>query len=428
MGRARPTHVADPTALGKKIRQLREERGLSLRQIAFPGCSASYLSRVEAGDRVPSMAILARLAAELGTTVESLLGRRFDGRIAKEELAHMEVAARLEGEAAQDDIRRLLATSREIGDRAAEGRLLELLGMLALDRRDDDEAVQLLELAQTTGTPHPRLRPQLYRELGRAYAMTGDYGRSIAILTEAFEAAEEDPLDPSLVAQFGTFLANAYTDQGSFQQAEATLARVLRHEELFSQSSLMGLEWSMARTYGEQGRSALAEAYTRKALNRLEQAEERRTLGNALMLLAGSLINQGRYAEASADLDRAEDMLRGEPGPDVAWLSLERARLAIAEDRIDDAESAARRALTQIGATEPTHAAAAYLVLGDVALARDNTEEARQLAREAVAGFDDAMPLQRSRAFDLLSRAEERAGNLEAALAAARTSSELLPR
>jgi hypothetical protein len=40
------------------LRGLREERGLSLRDIAFPGCSPSYLSRVESGRRVTSLPIL----------------------------------------------------------------------------------------------------------------------------------------------------------------------------------------------------------------------------------------------------------------------------------------------------------------------------------------------------------------------------------
>lgn len=428
MGRPRPTHISDPVAFGAKVRQLREERGLSLRNIAFEGCSPSYLSRVEAGQRVPSTPILVRLAAALGTDIETLLGRTIDGRIAEGDLLQCELAARLDGTAARRLTEELLESARAFGDKSAESRLLELLGLLALDARKDDQAIRLLEEAREATKPRPRERSSLFRELGRAYAAVGDYGRSIAILSEAFEDAEAEPVDPSLAAQFGNYLSNAYTDQGSFAQAEAVLARLLRHEPLLSESSLLRLEWSLARTYGEQGRAVLAEAYARRAIARLRSSEERRTLGNAHLLLAGTLISQQRFGEASSHLDQAERRLDGEPGPDLAWLTLERARLALGQERIDDADLQARQALEQTASTEPTHAAVAYYVLAEVALARGDLDDGRLLAQDALAGFADGMPLQRGRVLDALSRIEEQAGNLEAALAAARARNELVAR
>jgi ATP/maltotriose-dependent transcriptional regulator MalT len=143
--------------------------------------------------------------------------------------------------------------------------------------------------------------------------------------------------------------------------------------------------------------------------------------------LAGTLISQERFDEAGSQLDQAQRLLDGEPGPDLAWLTLERARLALDEGRIDDAESAAREALDQTAATEPTHAAAAYYILAEVALARGDLDDGRLLANDALAGFADGMPLQRSRTLDVLSRIEEQAGNLQAALAAARARNELVP-
>jgi transcriptional regulator with XRE-family HTH domain len=428
MGRPRPSHISDPISFGAKIRQLRDERGLSLRDIAFDGCSPSYLSRVEAGQRVPSMPILIRLAAALGTNVETLLGRKVDGCIAEGDLVQCELAARLDGKAARRQIDQVLAAAAEIGDKASESRLLELLGMIALDERNDDRAIGLLEQAREATNPRPRERSSLFRELGRAYAAIGDYGRSIAVLSDAFEDAESEPADPSLAAQFGNYLANAYTDQGSFAQAETVLARMLRHEPLLNEPSLLRLEWSLARTYGEQGRAVLAETYARRAMARLRSSEERRTLGNAHLLLAGTLISQQRFEEAEIHLDQAARRLDGEPGPDLAWLTLERARLALAQGRIDEADFQARRALEQTASTEPTHAAAAYSILAEVALFRGELDDGRQLANDALAGFADGMPLQRGRALDVLSRIEEQAGNLEAALAAARARNELVPR
>jgi transcriptional regulator with XRE-family HTH domain len=68
VGRPAPTHVDDPAALGRRLRAVRAERGLSMKQLAFPGCSAAYICRIEAGERVPSPRILAELARRLGVT------------------------------------------------------------------------------------------------------------------------------------------------------------------------------------------------------------------------------------------------------------------------------------------------------------------------------------------------------------------------
>jgi transcriptional regulator with XRE-family HTH domain len=59
---------AERKRVGERIRRLREERGLSQRELAEPGVSYAYLSRVEAGQRVPSEKALRTLAAKLGVT------------------------------------------------------------------------------------------------------------------------------------------------------------------------------------------------------------------------------------------------------------------------------------------------------------------------------------------------------------------------
>jgi transcriptional regulator with XRE-family HTH domain len=58
----------DPAAVGRRIKEARIEAGLSQRQLAFPGCSAAYISRLEAGDRTPSGHLLEEMARRLGTT------------------------------------------------------------------------------------------------------------------------------------------------------------------------------------------------------------------------------------------------------------------------------------------------------------------------------------------------------------------------
>ena len=66
-------------SFGEKIRQLRDQLNLSLREVAAKiGVSAAFLSDVELGKRFPSEDTLSLLATELQTTAEEL--KTFDFR------------------------------------------------------------------------------------------------------------------------------------------------------------------------------------------------------------------------------------------------------------------------------------------------------------------------------------------------------------
>lgn len=65
-------HVPDLHAFARRLRERREEVGMSQRQLAFPGCTAAYISRLEAAARMPSRQMIDRLAERLGTTREWL--------------------------------------------------------------------------------------------------------------------------------------------------------------------------------------------------------------------------------------------------------------------------------------------------------------------------------------------------------------------
>jgi transcriptional regulator with XRE-family HTH domain len=44
----------------------REGAGISQRELAFPGCSAAYISRIERGERIPSLQVMRELARRIG--------------------------------------------------------------------------------------------------------------------------------------------------------------------------------------------------------------------------------------------------------------------------------------------------------------------------------------------------------------------------
>jgi len=54
--------------VGQRIRRIRIERGFSQRELAAPGVSYAYISRIEADARTPSAKALQALAERLGCT------------------------------------------------------------------------------------------------------------------------------------------------------------------------------------------------------------------------------------------------------------------------------------------------------------------------------------------------------------------------
>src|SRR4026208_2051362 len=68
MPRRKSTHVDNPVEVGRRLREARERAGLSQRQLSFPGCSPAYISRIESGDRIPSLQLLRELGRRLNVT------------------------------------------------------------------------------------------------------------------------------------------------------------------------------------------------------------------------------------------------------------------------------------------------------------------------------------------------------------------------
>src|SRR4051794_20006865 len=72
MPKQKSTHVDDPAAVGVRLRAARERAGYSQRDLAFHGCSAAYISRIEAGARIPSLQLLRELGRRLGVSADYL--------------------------------------------------------------------------------------------------------------------------------------------------------------------------------------------------------------------------------------------------------------------------------------------------------------------------------------------------------------------
>lgn len=83
--RPRTPHYDDPIEVGKRLHAARESAQLSQRELAFPGCSAAYISRIERGERIPSLQVLRELSRRTGVGEDELAyGReRLDAIVAQ---------------------------------------------------------------------------------------------------------------------------------------------------------------------------------------------------------------------------------------------------------------------------------------------------------------------------------------------------------
>src|SRR5688500_14612497 len=135
-------HVDDAIAVGRRLKEARLAAGFSQRALSLPGCSSAYISRLEAGDRVPSLQLLRKLALKLGVDEEYLARGVERVEQGPPELVEAEVARRL------GDLRlarqRYQAVLESSPIRAAREQAAERLADLRGEARADEERHRLV--------------------------------------------------------------------------------------------------------------------------------------------------------------------------------------------------------------------------------------------------------------------------------------------
>src|SRR5205823_2236850 len=175
MPRSLTTHIDSARDVGRRLKEARTKAGLSQRQLAFPGCTAAYISRLEAGARIPSLQMVNQLASRLDVT-GSWLATGVDAvAVEPADLVEAEVALRL-GELDTAEV--LYRTHVNAGD---PGRATALagLGQVAFARGRAKEAVELLEQALSLRNGRALADPGAVDTLGRAYMQVGDLTPSV---------------------------------------------------------------------------------------------------------------------------------------------------------------------------------------------------------------------------------------------------------
>jgi tetratricopeptide (TPR) repeat protein len=363
MPRRSSTHVDDPQAVGQRLRKAREEAGLTQRNLAFPGCTAAYISRIEAGARVPSYQILREFARRLGVSADYLATGAND-LSENDPLFAAELAARLGDKAEAETMYRGMIEgggNRELVARARAG-----LGLMAFEAGEHELAIELLEqaLAEMPARADTAFAAD---RLGRAYALTGRFEEALAIFGRYLAEARErrDPLD---TVRFAVLLANTQIDRCDYRAAETLLSEILDEARgAADPTDRAWIYWTQSRLHSSQDEPELASRYARQALAILEQTEHTRYAANAFLLLATLENDQGHSVEALALIEQAAPAVKASGNRyDMGRLELERARAELGLGHKEEAASRVLGSLPLLSDTSPTNAGRSYALAASI--------------------------------------------------------------
>jgi len=375
--RRKSTHVDDPHAVGRRLRQARERAGLSQRQLSFLGCSPAYISRIEAGERIPSLQLLREMGKRLGVSEDYLATgtERDEGQAG---LVEAEIALRLdERELAAQRYTAALEAATTGEERAGA---LAGLGQLAFREGRPREAIARLEEARALWRNDFADSPASAEALGRAYAALDELEPAVEIFRRSFATAEERK-DPLETVRFAVLLANAYIDQNDFAEAKQLLEKAVASAPDSSDPLFRArLYWSHSRLYSAQEDPVRAARYARKALNLLELTEHTYYAAQAHQLLAHIELDRNR-PEVALELLQQGLALLGESGNvlDQALFKLEEARALIQLGSHEQAGGLAMEASGLLSDAMPEDAGRSYALVAEVFAELGDRAKAREL-------------------------------------------------
>jgi len=412
MPRRASTHVDDPRAVGERVRLAREQAGLTQRELAFPGCTPAYISRIEAGARVPSYQVLREIGRQVGLSADYLATGVHEARD-DDPVFYAELAARLGDTAtAEASFQGIIASGgrRELVARAQAG-----LGLMLFEAGEHERAIETLEPA-LADLPAGAETAFVADRLGRAYALTGRFEEALALFNRYLGEAKErrDPLD---TIRFSVLLANTQIDRCDYGEAEKVLSEILdQAKEAADPAARAGVYWAQSRLHSSQNELELASRYGRMALAILEQSEHTVYVANALLLLATLENDQRNSADALELVDQAEPVVRAAGNRyDIGRLELERARAELGLGQREEAASRALGSLPLLADTSPINAGRGYALAASIFSELGDQTKALELYELAAESFP-AQDRHAAEAYNAMSEIAEATGDKDEAL------------
>ena len=373
--------------IGERLKRLRLERGFSQRELAAPGVSYAYISRIEAGTRQPSVKALRRLAAKLEVTAGYLeTGSDLAPEQARElRLTDLELAIRLGEQAGVEaPLRELVDEAVTAGDRASALRARVALAALVQDRGEHGEAAALLEAALEGEPFSPVDFADIYSQLARAYTYAGRSQAAVELFERCL-AEVTGSEDVALEARYATLLSYALSDIGELARAEEVVRRALERAHSADPYTRVRLYWSMARLAHTEGRATVALINVRKAIALLQATDDTLHLARAHVLAASITLSRDDPDQATQHLDQAEQLFGASASSvDLIEIAIRRSRIATSRGEGEAAVRLAREALTLVGDRSPVDGGLASAALAEALALTGERQEANEAYGRAV--------------------------------------------
>jgi transcriptional regulator with XRE-family HTH domain len=291
------------------VRRLRVARGLSQRKLASSGVSYAYISRIESGQRIPSVRAIRVLARRLGVTPEYLESGVdiAPGEALELRLTDAELRLRLGDHSmeARHALQAVLKEAQRTAQSEIEVRAQIALGLASLAAGNQREAAQYLAVAVASPLVSPLTQTNVYVSLSKALRFLGRAEEAVAMLEEALDDPGcQMPEGVGVRLRLATYLSYALTDLGEFERARSVL------EELDADAGLdahaqVTMHWSLARLAYMEGQQRAALNEIRRAIILLDHTEDSLELARAHLFAAEVHLWAYNIPEAERHLELA---------------------------------------------------------------------------------------------------------------------------
>jgi transcriptional regulator with XRE-family HTH domain len=420
------------SSLGQRLRVLRYERGLSQADLAGDLVSASYVSLIESGKRLPERDVLEGLARRLGVSTIYL-----ETGVAPEEVTEQRLRLQFAeialANGSNDEAFRLFS---ELADSASgEVRLGATWGLARAEeaRGNLHEAVTyrdaLLEASRRGEPGAPGLLKLLIGRC-RLYRFAGDFARSIEVGEEALREVRELGLEGTEdEIRLASTLVFSYHLRGDTFSAQHLASEVIeRAEQLASRTAQGNAYWNACLVAAARGQLNQALDMATKTLALLSESSPDLSLAEMRVAYARLLLqcDPPRVAEADEMLGRAHKVQESQPvGPRLAACETEMARSALLRRDFDEAVRLSDAAVSRISDRGAPQLEKARVVRG-LALVMSGEVDAGTAAVSEAAGMLEALgsPRDAAQAWRELGEALIQRGRSEQAISALRSAAD----
>lgn len=406
---------------GARLRKARRDLGLSQAEVAEGVATASFMSLIESGKRLPSPKMAAVLASRVGIAVDVEAGDSADATGTGNPVYIAALAAIRAGDPGSAEVGLGELPKGWAGRDLISGLLLEMRGEL-------EQARLVLGDALTRAEAGSELWLEIAAALCRVAFNAGAVGQAVEVGESVLaQQAPTTARGEDLVVELRAALSGVYCDTGNLSRARELVDSAPEDATPWQRGTQL---WARSIVAVVAGEPSVANAFASEALRLFRQSDRPLSLAR-LQVNAAALqtLDPGSGLDESVRLlDAAERTFRTHGVPlDLAGCLAARAHIDAMRGEATEARVRAGEALLLVSdegaglrARIYASVALAYLVLGDRSSAEAHLLEARNLLESAGANRAAASTWRQ------LAAAYEGIGQLDLALACMKAATDLL--